>query len=223
MEFENCKKEKKKKRPIKTNYFFLLTSQYAFLETFVLEEMFREKTNHYNLIGKTSDTWVIFQPLFLTNIYSKIIENTNYFLLNKSLIQNQFKNYFVIVITRDYDYICWLKLRLGYFEPVVIPHYLDNSINLLIPDIYTSNHRNEVVNYDSIVKEKEILTSYTDKGNEIKIDGIYGQANRENLPKKTSFLSFEKGLESRFHPDLLELHYYLFLKRIQILKKIKLV
>jgi len=220
MEFEKREK-KKEKLPIKTKYFFLLFNQYSFLETFVLEEMFREKTSHYNLINKNSDTWVIFQPLFLKSIYNKIIENTNYFFINKKLIQDKQNNYFVIVITRDYDYVCWLKLRLGYFEPVLIPNYLKNNTNLVIPDISTLDDQNNVINSESIKKEQDILSSYTNKGNKIQIDGIYGQANREDLPKKTSFLSFEKGLENKFHPDLLELHYSLFLKRIQILAKIK--
>lgn len=208
-----------KPKKIETKYHFILLSQQEFISNLILEEIFREKAGFCNKYNIELDYWIIFRPKFLTDIYPTIVQNTIYYTLNKNNIQYENEDYHVVILTRDYEYINWIKLRLGYFEPIELPSYLTPEKSLLIAELNLIKEKKEIL-FDSSLKELEILKSYTARGKEIKINGIYGQIIKENLPLNFSLLEHPKLLEEQVHPEILIKQYSQLLSRIIKLKRI---
>lgn len=100
-------------------YYYLVMTQQDFTENQVIEEILRERMYYYINRKDQVDFWVIMSPLFLSsgNLPDKLIKTNFYTQKQKDLEENK-KIYTAVVMTPDYNYICWLKLRLGYFEDI---------------------------------------------------------------------------------------------------------
>jgi hypothetical protein len=108
-----------KNKKLIMKYYYLAMTQQDFLKNQVIEEVIRERTNYYINRKDCLNFWVVMSPDFLNHIEIKEkIFRTNFFFQKKNEIENQNKLYTACIITTDYDYLLWLKLRLGYFENI---------------------------------------------------------------------------------------------------------
>ncbi|CAM9106150.1 unnamed protein product [Chrysoparadoxa australica] len=83
--------------PIK--YYFIIASPEFLLVEEPLEEMLRERTQHYNSMEKNIDFWILFSPPFLKTFSD-----------SKCLDKNK-EN--MAIISTNKVFITWLKLRLN--------------------------------------------------------------------------------------------------------------
>jgi hypothetical protein len=92
-------------------------TQQDFLKNQVIEEIIRERTNFYINRKDCLNFWILMSPLFLesTKLIEKI-KKTNFYFQKKDDFENGKNRYSSVIISNSYEYICWLKLRLGYFE-----------------------------------------------------------------------------------------------------------
>lgn len=216
----------KAKRPIRirTRYYFILLTQQELFHNLVLEELFRERANCYNAYEIEFDFWILLRPKFITDLYPKILENTLYYTLNKNEIKDGESNYFAIILTRDYHHISWLKLRLGYFEPVLFPSYLTPDQNQLVAELSLKlSEENSSFDQKELKenqKELEKLKVYTTTNQKITINGVYGEIWKENLPNQYSLLDYPKRLEDQLHPKILIKQYSDLLLRMKKLKNL---
>ena len=66
-------------------YHYLLFSQKDFLENQIMEELLRERAQHYFLQKKLTDFWIVPSPLFISNPeISKKIKTTAYYKKEKN-------------------------------------------------------------------------------------------------------------------------------------------
>ncbi|MEC4984392.1 MAG: DUF2488 family protein [Oscillatoria sp. PMC 1068.18] len=82
-------------------YYYILASQRFLLEEEPFEEVLRERRNHYQQKNKEIDFWLVKQPAFL--------ESPEFAEIKQKCPQPA-----VAVISRDRQFINWLKLRLEY-------------------------------------------------------------------------------------------------------------
>lgn len=102
-------------------YHYLLFSQKDFLENQIMEELLRERAQHYFLQKKLNDFWIVPSPLFISDPeILKKIKGTAYYKKEKenlSLIEND-SQFFIALISFNKDFIKWVELRLGFFEKI---------------------------------------------------------------------------------------------------------
>ncbi len=107
-----------------TEFYYLLMENLEFLKANVIEEVLRERAAYYLSKKKKKDFWIIESPQF---IYEKgtyrEFQNTVFYRKNKK------KKYFAI-LSSDQNFVNWLALRIGYFEPFTILNINDKK-NLL--------------------------------------------------------------------------------------------
>lgn len=110
-----------------TTYYFAIASQDFLLSEEPIEEILRERTNHYKNFNKRVDFWFVANPLFLDAS-------------NMSQIRKQLLKPSAAVISLDPKFIQWLKLRLvfvitGNFQApsVEIPNPLGPSDDFSAP------------------------------------------------------------------------------------------
>nr|BBI37156.1 Conserved hypothetical plastid protein [Palmaria palmata] len=84
-----------------TTYYFAIASQDFLLKEEPVEEMLRERINHYKSIDKVIDFWLIVNPIFINAPEMRMIKKQ----LNKPS---------VAIISQNPVFITWLKLRLGF-------------------------------------------------------------------------------------------------------------
>nr|YP_009313211.1 Hypothetical protein ycf54 [Dichotomaria marginata]SCW21465.1 Hypothetical protein ycf54 [Dichotomaria marginata] len=84
-----------------TTYYFAIASKDFLLIEEPLEEVLRERTNHYQNIGKDLDFWLIIDPAF--------INAPNMLNIKKQLIKPS-----AAIISKNPKFIDWLKLRFGF-------------------------------------------------------------------------------------------------------------
>nr|YP_009545453.1 ycf54 [Mallomonas splendens]AYO28607.1 ycf54 [Mallomonas splendens] len=100
-------------------YYYIGLSQQDFFKNQVIEEVIRERVNHFISKKLQLNFWVVFSPLFLNNLEIKEkIKKTCFYKQKKQEIEFINNDYFAIMISTDPQYISWLKLRLGYFEDI---------------------------------------------------------------------------------------------------------
>nr|ARW64066.1 hypothetical protein [Chondria sp. (in: red algae)] len=85
------------------NYYFAIASQNFFLYQEPIEEVLRERTQHYKNVNKDIDFWFVINPNFLTSI-----ENRNYY--------SRFPDSIAAIVSSDKDFIQWLKLRVTFVK-----------------------------------------------------------------------------------------------------------
>nr|YP_010337470.1 hypothetical protein MW436_pgp004 [Pulvinaster venetus]UNJ17055.1 hypothetical protein [Pulvinaster venetus] len=86
-----------------TNYYYVAGTKRFLLSEEPLEEILREKVNHYKRNNKNIDFWLI------DNI--NLLQNEDIFALEKQLGEP-----IVVLISSDYNFINWIKLRIEYVK-----------------------------------------------------------------------------------------------------------
>nr|UEQ11982.1 Hypothetical protein Ycf54 [Kumanoa mahlacensis] len=106
-----------------TTYYFAIASQDFLFKEEPVEEILRERTNHYNSLNKPIDFWLIKNPSSIN-----IPEILN---INKKI-----KKPTAAIISHNPKFIEWLKLRLGFVftgkldtSSDLLLHYLENITN----------------------------------------------------------------------------------------------
>ena len=82
-------------------YYFAIASQNFLMNEEPIEEILRERTNHYKNIQKQIDFWIVLNPDF---IYLPQLEH----------IQKRLPKESAAIISFDQQFIQWLKLRIGF-------------------------------------------------------------------------------------------------------------
>nr|YP_010197914.1 hypothetical protein LK227_pgp188 [Gracilaria multipartita]UAD86330.1 hypothetical protein [Gracilaria multipartita] len=95
-------------------YYFAIASKNFLMNEEPIEEILRERTNHYKDIKKDIDFWFITNPDLLKSF------NINH--IHKQLTKN-----YAAIISLDKKFIQWLKLRIGF---VAIGEFQSNYIFL---------------------------------------------------------------------------------------------
>nr|AYR06359.1 hypothetical protein [Renouxia sp.] len=110
-----------------TTYYFAVASQDFLLSEEPIEEILRERTNHYKSFNKRIDFWFVTDPLFLDAS-------------SMSQIRDQLLKPSAAVVSLNPKFIQWLKLRLvfvitGNFQApsIEIPNPLGPSNNFNVP------------------------------------------------------------------------------------------
>ena len=83
------------------HYYFVLASQDFLVKEEPIEEVLRERKNHYKSIGKEIDFWFVMNPNFI----ERATFDDNYVDLPKQC---------AAIISLDKKFIQWLKLRIGF-------------------------------------------------------------------------------------------------------------
>lgn len=104
-----------------SNYYFAIASQNFLMNEEPLEEILRERINHYKSINKDIDFWFILNPAF--------IKSPNFI-----SIQKQLQGPSAAIISLDEKFVKWLKLRIGF---VIIGNF--ESPSNFIPEALQSN------------------------------------------------------------------------------------
>ena len=92
-------------------------TQQDFLNNLAIEEIIRERTAFYLTRKNFLNFWVIMTPLFINKLKNKI-EKTNFYSQKKEDLEFNNQFYSTMIISTDFEYISWLKLRIGYFENI---------------------------------------------------------------------------------------------------------
>lgn len=100
-----------------TKYYFAIASQDFLLNEEPVEEVLRERVNHYQNIKKIIDFWLVINPTFINAPEMNIIKKQ----LNKPA---------AAIISENQVFINWLKLRFGF---VLIGEFTSPSVNILQP------------------------------------------------------------------------------------------
>nr|QHO64055.1 hypothetical protein [Lympha mucosa] len=86
-----------------TTYYFAIASQDFLLKEEPVEEILRERTNHYNIINKPIDFWLIKNPFFLKIKTKEMLT-----------IRKQMTKPTAAIISHNRKFIDWIKLRFGF-------------------------------------------------------------------------------------------------------------
>nr|YP_009313623.1 Hypothetical protein ycf54 [Helminthocladia australis]SCW21877.1 Hypothetical protein ycf54 [Helminthocladia australis] len=84
-----------------TVYYFAIASQDFLLHEEPLEEVLRERTNHYKSIQKIIDFWIVTNPTF---IHAPEMVN----------VKKQLAKPSVAILSYNRQFIEWIKLRFGF-------------------------------------------------------------------------------------------------------------
>nr|YP_009244540.1 hypothetical protein Gchil_132 [Agarophyton chilense]AMK96782.1 hypothetical protein Gchil_132 [Agarophyton chilense]ASP44677.1 hypothetical protein [Agarophyton chilense]UAD84288.1 hypothetical protein [Agarophyton chilense] len=93
-------------------YYFAIASKNFLMKQEPVEEILRERTNHYKNIKKEIDFWFITNPSLLKSF-------------SLDYIKEQLDEDYAAVISLDIQFIKWLKLRIGF---VTIGKFQSNYI-----------------------------------------------------------------------------------------------
>nr|YP_009397766.1 hypothetical protein [Sonderella linearis]ARW66952.1 hypothetical protein [Sonderella linearis] len=85
------------------NYYFAVASKNFLINQEPLEEILRERTQHYKSKNQEIDFWFVTNPQFI-NVLEKY---KNYSKISNSL---------AFIISLDQQFILWLKLRIGFVD-----------------------------------------------------------------------------------------------------------
>nr|QVY58019.1 hypothetical protein [Betaphycus gelatinus] len=97
-------------------YYFAIASKKFLVDEEPIEEILRERTNHYININKNIDFWFTINPNFIHLPELKYIET-------------KFKQPAAAIISLDKEFIEWLKLRISF---VIIGNFESESLDQLI-------------------------------------------------------------------------------------------
>lgn len=95
----------------KTKYHYIVMSQKEMFKNQVIEEVIRERASHYLAKSKVKDFWLVTAPSFLKRIK---LETSDFYHQTKQTDQN----FYSVLISSNKEFLTWIKLRLGYFEPI---------------------------------------------------------------------------------------------------------
>jgi hypothetical protein len=99
-------------------------SQKEMLQSQVLEEVIRERTNYYKIREKMFDFWIMVSPDFLdTQSMITQIHASKFYEQKRNQICDKLGNeFYSVFLSPDEDFMRWLKLRIGYFENIKEPY-----------------------------------------------------------------------------------------------------
>lgn len=100
-----------------TKYYFAIASQDFLLNEEPVEEVLRERINHYENIKKIIDFWLVRNPTFINAP-------------EMNIIKKQLTKPAAAIISENQVFINWLKLRLGF---VIVGEFTSPSVNILNP------------------------------------------------------------------------------------------
>nr|QWK41803.1 hypothetical protein [Protohalopteris sp.] len=98
------------KKSVTTTYYFILASDKFLLKDEPLEEVLRERVQHYQRVEKSIDFWLVQSPQFYTS------DEFSYLRINLPNISEC-----TAIISTEKSFITWLKLR---FNNVAVGHFL---------------------------------------------------------------------------------------------------
>ena len=127
---------------ITTKYYYVIMSQQDFLNNLAIEEIIRERTAFYLTRKNFLNFWVIMSPLFITRLKNKI-EKTNFYTQKKEDLEFNNQFYSTMIISTDFEYISWLKLRIGYFENINDINQLNRNKSFKSDGIYGEFKEND--------------------------------------------------------------------------------
>lgn len=99
------------KLPKPIRYYFIVASDYFLIKEEPLEEVLRERAQHYRRVQKRLDFWLVRAPVFLTT--------PDFVDLRNSLPSGDIYKCTAIIST-DESFVTWLKLR---YNNVAIGHF----------------------------------------------------------------------------------------------------
>nr|QCI06243.1 hypothetical protein [Dicranema revolutum] len=82
-------------------YYCAIASKKFLVDTEPVEEILRERTNHYKNINKKIDFWFIINPYFIN-------------LPKLASIKSKLANDSAAIVSLDQEFIRWIKLRIGF-------------------------------------------------------------------------------------------------------------
>ena len=82
-------------------YYFAIASKKFLTNEEPIEEILRERKDYYERIGREIDFWLVDNPDFIH-------------LEQFKQLKKQLNSYSTAIISRDRQFIQWLKLRIGY-------------------------------------------------------------------------------------------------------------
>lgn len=88
-----------------TTYYFIVASNEFLLVAEPVEEILRERVQHYRRVKKNIDFWLVQSPKFLESV--QLID------LQTKLKQARIDNKCSAIVSVDKTFITWLKLRLN--------------------------------------------------------------------------------------------------------------
>jgi len=88
-----------------TTYYFIVASSEFLLVAEPVEEILRERVQHYRRVKKNIDFWLVQSPKFLESV--QLID------LQTKLRQARIDNECSAIVSIDKTFITWLKLRLN--------------------------------------------------------------------------------------------------------------
>nr|QVY58223.1 hypothetical protein [Eucheuma denticulatum] len=98
------------------HYYFAIASKKFLVNEEPIEEILRERTNHYTSINKNIDFWFTINPQFIH-------------LPELKYIKTKLKQPAAAIVSLDKEFIEWLKLRIGF---VTIGNFESKSLDQLI-------------------------------------------------------------------------------------------
>jgi hypothetical protein len=135
-------------------YHYLVMAQKDLLENQCVEEVLREKSNYYSIRQKHRDFWICISPKFVYNsTILPLLKQTKFYeqkksILSSSLLENSSEtNFFASIISQDKDFLNWIALRLGYFENIDTPAFLE--------DVKTKNFVSDGIRGSLVLPGKE--------------------------------------------------------------------
>ncbi len=88
-----------------TTYYFIVASSEFLLVTEPVEEILRERVQHYRRVKKNIDFWLVQSPKFLESVQLTDLQT--------KLRQARIANECSAIVSVDKTFITWLKLRLN--------------------------------------------------------------------------------------------------------------
>nr|QVY58425.1 hypothetical protein [Kappaphycus striatus] len=98
------------------HYYFAIASKKFLVDAEPIEEILRERTNHYTTTNKHIDFWFTLNPKFI-------------YLPELKYIETKFKKPAAAIVSLDQEFIEWLKLRIGF---VTVGNFESESLDQLI-------------------------------------------------------------------------------------------
>ena len=106
-------------------YYYIVMDQMQMFLNQPIEEVLREKTNHYFESKKEIDFWILVNPKFLNSSFFKN-QIEKYLNVKKIEQLNSSSPSIAVLISRDKKFIDWIKLRIGNFGNI----YMENTTNV---------------------------------------------------------------------------------------------
>ena len=141
--------------------------QSDFFENEVIEELLRERNNYFFSKNFLVDFWISLdtEKLIKNDAFNNI-KYSLYYLNNKNKFNNKNIKY-VLLISQNFEFINWLKLRIGYFEDIInikkdIKKNNYTSNGLYGETLLLENNKN-LLNYELLINQYKNSLNFLNK------------------------------------------------------------